>query len=175
MGIRISGTTSILAACLLMAVAPPGAAGQGPGHAADSLAVLAASRAFSDAYVAGDMETLGSVYTEDAALYPPGSVIRGRDAIRRYFAPGPNRTNLSHAMTSERLTFDGDVAVDVGVWSNTLRRGSDAPQSAEGRYLVVWRREPDGRWRIEHDMWHRPAPTPTGGLDPEFPGSPARR
>jgi uncharacterized protein (TIGR02246 family) len=175
MGMRIPGTTWALIAALVMAAAPGRVVGQQAGRAADSLAVLAASRAFSDAYVAGDMETLGSVYTEDAVLYPPGSVIRGRAAIRRYFAPGPNRTNLAHAMTSERLTFDGDVAVDVGVWSNTLRRGSDAPQSAEGRYLVVWRREPDGRWRIEHDMWHRPAPTPTGGLDPEFPGSPARR
>jgi len=42
------------------------------------------------------------------------------------------------------------------VWSNTWRRGGEAPQSAEGRYLVVWRRGSDGRWRIEYDMWHRP-------------------
>lgn len=174
MGTRISGATRALIAAV-MVLAPGRVVGQQAGPDTDSLAVLAASRAFSDAYVAGDLETLGSVYVEDAVLYPPGSVIRGRAAIRRYFAPGPGRTNLAHAMTSERLTFDGDVAVDVGVWSNTWRRGDEGPQAAEGRYLVVWRRGADGRWRIEYDMWHRPAPTPAGERDREPTRSAGRR
>jgi ketosteroid isomerase-like protein len=36
------------------------------------------------------MAALGELYTEDAALLPPGREIRGREAVMRYFAWGPN-------------------------------------------------------------------------------------
>ncbi|MCA9736400.1 MAG: DUF4440 domain-containing protein [Gemmatimonadota bacterium] len=124
--------------------------------AADSAAIVAASRAFSDAYVDGDTARLAELYTEDALVLPPGRTVQGRAAIQRYFGPGPRRANLAHAMTSERLDVQGDLATDVGEWSNTWRIGEEEAQTASGRYLVVWRRGPDGRWRMVYDMWHRP-------------------
>ena len=57
----------------------------------------------------------------------------------------------------EELRVMGDVAVDVGTWHNAWRAGGGDEQSASGRYLMVWHRGPDGRWRIAYDMWHRPA------------------
>lgn len=119
-------------------------------------AITTASRAFSDAYVAGDTAAIRGLYTEDARLLPPGREVRGRDAIVRYFAPGPNRVNLTHAMTSADLSIEGDLAIDLGTWSNTWRIGDGEAQEASERYLVVWRRGEDGRWRIDVDMWHRP-------------------
>lgn len=117
--------------------------------------ILAASRAFSEAYVNGDMAALQELYTEDAVLLPPGREIRGREAIARYFSPRPDRTNVSHAMTSSELKVVGELAVDVGTWSNTWRNEGEDEQNASERYLVVWRRGADGNWRIEYDMWHR--------------------
>lgn len=122
----------------------------------DAVAIAEASRAFSDAYVRGDTAAIRELYTGDAVLLPPGREIQGRDAIARYFAPGPDRVNLSHAMESSDLRVHGDLAVDFGTWRNTWRIADSEAQSAAGRYLVVWRRGEDGRWRIEHDMWHRP-------------------
>ena len=122
----------------------------------DRTAILEASRAFSRAYVQGDTAAVRALYTDDALLLPPGREIRGRDAIVRYFGPVAGRVNLSHAMTSSSLEVRDDQAVDIGIWSNRWRVGDGPEQEASARYLVVWRRGADGRWRIETDMWHRP-------------------
>ena len=119
--------------------------------------ITAASRAFSDAYVAGDTAMIRALYTPDALLLPPNRDVRGREAIGRYFAPRPRRTNVAHAMTSDELRISGGAAIDVGTWSSSWRIDGGPVQEASGRYLVVWRRGEDGRWRIEYDMWHRPA------------------
>lgn len=116
-----------------------------------------ASREFSAATVRGDTAVIGGLYTESAYLYPPGRTIHGREAIKRYFAPNPNRTVLAHQMLSDTLTIEGDIAVDVGTWSITTQRTGDSAQSVTDRYLVIWRRDHNGKWRMEYDMWHRPA------------------
>lgn len=119
--------------------------------------ITTASREFSAAYVRGDTAAIGNLYSDDAYLLPPGRVLRGRDAITGYFAPIPNRTIIAHQMKSDTLTIDGGMAVDVGIWSSSWQRVGDTVQSASDRYLVVWRRGSDGKWRMEYDMWHRPS------------------
>lgn len=118
--------------------------------------IAAASRAFSQAYVSGDTATIRDLYTSDAILLPPEGDVRGRDAIARYFAPRARRTNLAHAMTSDDLHVSDSLAIDVGTWSNAWRIDDGPVREASGRYLVVWRRGEDRRWRIAYDMWHRP-------------------
>lgn len=154
--IPIRGRTAKLATCLC--VVPAAARGQQRAATGDSAAIVAASRAFSAAYVRNDTAALGRRYADSAILYPPNREVRGRSAIQRYFAWGPRYRQLAHAMVSERLTIAGDVAIDVGTWTSTGQRDGDDATSASERYLVVWVREEDGAWRILYDMWHRPAP-----------------
>ena len=147
----VTGATASLALAVAMSLWGTGVSAQ---TASDAIA--AASRAFSEAYMAGDTATIRGLYTDDGMLLPPGRRVEGRDAIARYFAPGPRRVNTHHAMVSDRLEVTGDVAVDVGTWYNRWRMDGGAEQEAEGAYLVVWRRGDDGRWRIQYDAWHRP-------------------
>lgn len=123
----------------------------------DAKEIAAASAAFSRAYVEGDTAAIRDLYTQDAVLLPPGREIRGGEDIAGYFAPRPNRTNTSHSMESAELRVQGNIAIDIGTWHYSWRAGDDPEQSASGRYLVVWRRCPDGQWRMQYDMWHRPA------------------
>ena len=84
-------------------------------------------------------------------------------AVVRYFSPVPGRTVVDHRMDSEELDLFGDVAIDVGTWRQTARRGDGPETTASGRYLIQWVRGVDGRWFIHRDMWHRPAPAGGGG------------
>ena len=129
----------------------------GDAQQTDSAAIAAAGAAFSRAYVAGDSATIRQLYTEDSLLLPPGALIEGRDRVVRYFGPGPRRENVSHSMTSERLEISGDMAVDVGTWNNRWRIDGGPVQEVSDRYMLVWRKGEDGRWRIAYDMWHRPS------------------
>jgi ketosteroid isomerase-like protein len=107
-------------------------------------------------YVGGDIEAIRNLYTDDAVILPPGQKIRGNSKIAGYFAPRPNRVNISHSMVSSDLKIRGDIAVDIGMWNNTWKVGEAEAESASGQYLVIWKCGADGQWRIEYDMWHRP-------------------
>jgi ketosteroid isomerase-like protein len=145
-----------LGACLGLMV-PSVAVAQSTGASSDSAAIAAASRAFSAAYVRNDTAALGRIYSDSAVLLPPNREIRGRAAIQRYFAWAPDYRQVAHTMESAELTIDVNLAIDVGTWTSTGRRGDADPSTASERYLVVWVREGDGAWRILYDMWHRPA------------------
>jgi len=129
-------------------------------HRADSLAIAEASHAFSAAYVANDSMALGAVYVDTAVAYPVSRAVIGRDAIRHYFVWPEGYTQLAHAMTSEKLTIEDGLAVDIGMWHSTGQRAGQEPSSASGRYLVVWVRTVDGAWKILYDMWHPPPRSP---------------
>ncbi len=158
--IPLSTITALL--CLALAPRLATAESAAPDPRAE---VLAAARAFSAALVRGDLTALGECYTESALLLPPGASARGRAAIREYFAPAPGRRQVAHELKSDELVIEGDLAVDSGTWISTVQRGDGDPQTDSERYLAVWRREGDGRWRMQFDMWHRPAPRPPAPVD----------
>lgn len=131
-------------------------AAQSAPTAADSAAIAENGRAFSAAFVGNDMTALGQLYTEDAMLLPSQREVHGRAAIERYFTHGPNQQQVSHALRTESMFQDRNMIVEVGTWTSTTRRADSAAVTASGRYLVVWVRGSDARWRMQYDMWHPP-------------------
>lgn len=140
---------------LSMACSPP----EQP-HRNDSAAVREMladiNRAFSAAYIAGDAAGVAALYTEDGILIPPGRTVRGRGAIQRYFTAPPGRRQVDHRLTTEDLWIEGATATEIGTWFSVTEREGEPPDTASERYLLVWRRGTDGRWRMKVDMWHRP-------------------
>jgi uncharacterized protein (TIGR02246 family) len=117
------------------------------------------SRRFSAAYVAGDIETMVSLYTPDAVIFPNNSeAIRGHEAIRRYWTLGPGQRVTLHRATPAEIRIDGSHAYDHGVYEISGERDGTAWGPTHGKYVIVWRRTPQG-WRMHLDMWNsRPQP-----------------
>jgi ketosteroid isomerase-like protein len=117
------------------------------------------SRRFSAAYVAGDLETMVSLYTPDAVIFPNNSeAIRGHEDIRRYWALPPGQRVTLHRATPAEIRIDGDHAYDHGVYEISGVRDGTAWGPSHGKYVIVWRRIPQG-WRMHLDMWNsRPQP-----------------
>lgn len=113
--------------------------------------------AFSRAYALANVQMLmDSVYADSAFYLPPASpILQGKDHFRGEFAflerftreggPGP-------AISFEIVDRDyaGDLAYDIGTY--TLRTpGQPAEDATRGKFIVIWKRGEDGRWRMHAD------------------------
>jgi ketosteroid isomerase-like protein len=90
-------------------------------------------------------------YTDDAIFVARGSAaIEGREALLDH---ARRMTPISSAsIIAQSTDGDGDIAARLGTanWVN-------GPKGSEGsttrvRFLIVWRREGDGRWRIAREL-----------------------
>jgi uncharacterized protein (TIGR02246 family) len=128
--------------------------------AAAAEGIARSASAFSRALEQGDPEGMATQYVEGATLVPPnGRMITGREAITTFWTPrNPDFHTLAHSLTTDRLEVTGDVAVEVGTWRQKGQLREEEPRESAGRYLVVWRRQPDGTWRMQFDSWTAPFP-----------------
>ena len=125
------------------------------GNAADIAAILSQSRAFTDAYMRGDIDALVVIYAEDGIAATGGrDFVRGHDALLDFWALPEGRTVAHHAATPVELHVEGNLAYDWGYYEGAVTEDGEARPPFRGKYLIVWQREDDGRWRIAHDMWN---------------------
>ena len=137
----------------------------GPVHAqgsrSDTTAIQEAARQFSAAYMRGDADAITALYTRDAVIFPERSdAISGHNALRRYWTRKPGQKMTRHVLIPTRIEVDGQHAYDHGTYEIAGEREGKAWGPVRGKYLVVWRREPDG-WKMQLDMWNSgPEPKP---------------
>jgi ketosteroid isomerase-like protein len=120
----------------------------------DSARIHQITRQFSAAYVRGDAAAMAALYTADAVIFPERSgAITGRRAIERYWAPAPGSRITRHEVMPTRIDVDGRHAYDYGTFEISGERDGAAWGPFRGKYVAVWRREPEG-WRIQLDIWN---------------------
>lgn len=118
-------------------------------------AIAAASAEFARALVAGDAHAAAAVFTADGEVIPTTrrGFITGREEIEAYNASRlATRRYLEVTFTTVGLEVSGDLAWETGTNSITMQQGEAAAVTLTGRYLVVWKREQDGRWRMRVDL-----------------------
>ena len=127
----------------------------------DMAAITEAARQFSAAYMRGDVNAIMAFYTPDAVIFPERSdAISGHDAVKRYWKHEPGQKVTRHRLIPTQVTVDGKHAYDHGIYEIAGERNGKAWGPVRDKYLVVWRREPDG-WKMQLDMWNSgPKPKP---------------
>jgi uncharacterized protein (TIGR02246 family) len=120
----------------------------------DDRTVAGLKAALVRAFEQGDAALAASLYEPGARLLPPGApVITGEDAVREFFQRRFDDGSDGGVLETVRLDEYGDVAVEEGRYGR--RAGEQLLDT--GKYLAVFRRQPDGAWRWAIDMWNSDA------------------
>ncbi|MFN7924228.1 MAG: DUF4440 domain-containing protein [Bryobacteraceae bacterium] len=83
-----------------------------------------------------------------------GEVVEGHEAIRKYMGPGlaEKGASLRWAPEFAEASKSGDLGYTCG---RSKYRGLDesgAVVESDGRYVTIWRRGPDGSWKVALDI-----------------------
>jgi uncharacterized protein (TIGR02246 family) len=134
-----------------------------PGSSADMVEIARIRERWVQRWNAGELQPILQSYAADAVLLPAnGQRVSGRDAIAKYFQQSMDSEVRMLSLESVSSHAVGSLAYDSGrlkyttggARPNQPNQGSPSASASppgrqvEGNYLVVLRRENDGRWLI---------------------------
>lgn len=98
-------------------------------------------------------------FADDAVTIANGQQpVRGRDAIARSANWSPSAYQLTWTPTDAVMSPAGDMGY---TWGHYEGRSKDADGNAKvtaGRYFTIWRKEPDGSWKVVLDASNQEPP-----------------
>ncbi len=108
-------------------------------------------------YAEGDIDSVASIFASDAWQMPPNSrPLVGREAIRAFWRQAVQWGRWEFTLETQDVDVSGPIAVERGKYFLRFTAGRGAPPGMasvedRGNYLVHWRHEGDGQWRIVAD------------------------
>ena len=125
----------------------------------DKAAISARLEAWADAFNARDAIRTCDLFSADLVSTMRGRPDEGRDAVCRRIAAAlaDRHLTMRYAPEIKEILVSGDLAVVRLVWLMTVQRGPTPAVSKEPG-LDVFRREPDGQWRIVRFLAFSDAP-----------------
>lgn len=120
------------------------------------------------------IDPLMALYTKDAMfLDSTGERIIGQAAIRNLCRQVMAAFNANLTLYSIRSESSGELAYESGNYMETLTPTvTGAAQTIHGSYIMVFKLQPDGTWRIMEQMWtEAPPAAPTPPVAPVPPAT----
>jgi uncharacterized protein (TIGR02246 family) len=150
----------LASAALLFALAGCGTPARTPAAAPADPAALrgdiqAREREWSAAFLAGNAAGIAALYTEDGAqVQAVGDMHQGRAAITAAMqAQFDTVAVTAREDIADEVIPAGDFAVEIGHYSyQGTSKARHRPVSGAGHYMVLWRKDADGVWRLHRDI-----------------------
>jgi len=118
-------------------------------------AIEKAISAWEKAANAKDAGTVASLYTEDATLLPPGSSpVKGRKNIQQYWQAFFDAGASDPQLRVVDVSSFGDMAYEIGAFEANLPVPQGGTALTQGKYVVIWKRQPDGSIKLLVDIFN---------------------
>ena len=131
--------------------------------AADERTLRDADAQLSAAATAKDLDKTVSYYSDAAVVMPPNSEsATTKEAIRstlKELMASPGAT-VSWKATKVEVATSGDLACVSGIYEETTIDASGKPVKDRGKYVAVWQKQADGKWKCGTDIWNSDLPAP---------------
>ncbi len=132
-------------------------------RATDEQAIRQTDIDWSKAAAAKDLERTVSYYAGDGSLLPPNAPIAtGKEAIRGVWktlmdSPG---FAVSWQPTKVEVSRSGELGYATGTYELTVHGPKGQPATDRGKYVAVFKKQPDGSWKAVADMFNSDLPPP---------------
>ncbi len=120
---------------------------------------------WSAAAGAKDVDKTVSYYADSAVVMPPNASAAGtKETIRNVWqdllaSPG---LVMSWKTTKVEVSTSGDLACVSGTYEVTMNDPSGKPVNDHGKYVEVWEKQADGKWKCGTDIWNSDLPVAPG-------------
>lgn len=112
---------------------------------------------FIKAFNAGIVDDIVALYTEDCVLLPPfGSIVNGTQQLRDFWNYAIHELKMSEV---EHMVKNLEVLNEDFVSESTTFTATIDGRKEAGKYLVIWKRDENNRWRLHHDMFSMMSPS----------------
>src|SRR5580700_9569933 len=129
-------------------------------RAADEKTIRNLDAQWSKTAAARDVDGTVSYYTDDASLLAPNAPIASdRQSIRAAWASllTPD-TSLTWQASKLEVARSGELAYLVGVYQMTTKDAQGKPASDTGKFVEVWKKQADGKWKVVADIFNTDLP-----------------
>ena len=109
----------------------------------------------------GDASALAATFTETAIYGIPGLPdAEGRSAIRALLQKRFESFRITDVQVHRReIDVIGDSAYELG-WFSEIHDNETDVTRLDGRYVIVWNRDHDARWRVHRTFYNFSSATP---------------
>lgn len=114
-------------------------------------ALAALDDEWSKAAAAGNVDGVVSYYADDATAYPPNApAATGKAAIKAAWQALLGNPKIKLAWKATNAGVDHNMGFTTGTYQVT----SSGMIVEKGKYVCVWRKGADGKWKALHDIWN---------------------
>jgi ketosteroid isomerase-like protein len=124
-------------------------------HRAAVAALRAADAAWLRAYRARNAEQAASFYDKRGAMLAPNApILTGKGALANFIAKSFALRNYQISWRPKQVDVarSGELGYTSGVYRMSFCDPSGRTFSDKGKYLMVWKKQSDGSWKVLFDM-----------------------
>ena len=118
-------------------------------------------KSWLDAMTANDAAALAQLVTSDVILMPPHQPpVTGREGVVDWFSDVVKQARtVAVAVPQREVIVSGDVAIERGTFTWKVAPTASPSQIEDrGNFLAIWRRQADGSWKVERQIWNSTLP-----------------
>jgi uncharacterized protein (TIGR02246 family) len=122
----------------------------------DISAVARTTAALLNAVNGSDIAGVLAVWSDDGVLMPPHHpAVQGRVEIERYFERIFRKSRFAFSFSSSQIEVCGGIALERVEYTVSVYPVESGPHTRDaGKGLHLYRRQPDGFWKLAMDIWN---------------------
>ncbi|MHB1022354.1 MAG: YybH family protein [Acidobacteriaceae bacterium] len=107
---------------------------------------------FENDVIAGGGKAFASWFADDGMTLANGKPpVIGREAIAAQATWSPEDYQLIWTPEGDQMSPQGDMGFTWGHYEGRSKEHNGNPIVTTGRYMTIWKKQPDGRWKVALD------------------------